>query len=84
VTETRIHPQTGELLRREVRQQTVSVGSRSRVVDVPGWYPDDGSDSLHSGADLRESNETFLELKKNGDRQVPLSCSRASYKPREQ
>ena len=63
MTETRIHPETGKVLRRDVRQQTVSVGSLSRVVDVPGWYPDDDSDSIHSGADLKASNETFQELR---------------------
>lgn len=63
MTENRIHPETGKLLRRDVRQQIVSVGSLSRVVDVPGWYPDDDGDSIHSGADLNASNEAFQELR---------------------
>jgi len=67
VTETRIHPETGKVLRRGVRRQTVSVGRRSRAVDVPGWYPDDGTDSLHTGADLKTSNEAFLALQNAGD-----------------
>jgi len=53
VSETRIHPETGKVLRRDVRPQTVVVGSLSRTVDVPGWYPDDESDGVHSGADLK-------------------------------
>jgi HTH-type transcriptional regulator/antitoxin MqsA len=64
VSDTRIHPETGKLLRRDVRRQTVAVGSLSREVDVPGWYPADDTDSLHSGADLKASNEAFLELRK--------------------
>lgn len=67
-TDTRIHPDTGKVLRRDVRQQTVAVGSLSRVVDVPGWYPDDNSDSLHSGADLKVSNEAFQGLRASGPR----------------
>jgi HTH-type transcriptional regulator/antitoxin MqsA len=63
VTETRVHPETGKLLRRDVRQQTVQVGSLSRIVDVPGWYPDDDSDAIHSGADLKASNEAFKALR---------------------
>ena len=63
MSETRIHPDTGKELRRAVRQQTIVVGSLSRVVDVPGWYPDDDSDALHSGADLEASNEAFKELR---------------------
>lgn len=63
MSETRIHPETGKELRRGVRQQTVCVGSLSRAVDVPGWYPDDDSDALHSGADLKASNEAFKALR---------------------
>jgi HTH-type transcriptional regulator/antitoxin MqsA len=35
----------------------------ARTVDVPGWYPDDESDSIHSGIDLAESERTFEELR---------------------
>lgn len=61
--ETRIHPETGKTLRRGVRPQTVRFGSMTRAVEVPGWYPDDDSDSVHSGADLAESDAAFRELK---------------------
>ena len=63
MTETRIHPETGKTLRRGVRSQVIAFGSMSRTVDVPGWYPDDDSDSIHTGADLRESDRVFQELK---------------------
>lgn len=63
MTQTRIHPETGKVMSRAVRSQTVSVGSFSRTVEVVGWYPDDGSDSIHSGADLKEFNAAFDELR---------------------
>lgn len=63
MTETRVHPDTGKLLRRDVRPQAVKFGSLTRMVDVPGWYPDDDSDSIHSGLDLAESDRVFQELK---------------------
>jgi HTH-type transcriptional regulator/antitoxin MqsA len=63
MTKARIHPETGKSLRRGVRKQTVKFGSMARAVDVPGWYPDDGSDSIHSGADLAESDRVFQDLK---------------------
>ena len=63
MTETRIHPETGKTLRRGVRPQTVRFGSMARIVDVPGWYPDDDSNSIHSGADLAESERAFQELR---------------------
>ena len=63
MTETRVHPETGKTLRRDVRTQTVSFGSMTRAVNVPGWYPEDDSDSIHSGADIAESDRAFRELK---------------------
>nr|WP_284699485.1 type II TA system antitoxin MqsA family protein [Sphingomonas lycopersici] len=50
-------------MQRGVRQQIVSVGSLSRAVEVPGWYPDDDSDSIHSGADLKVANDAYVELR---------------------
>ncbi len=58
-----IHPVTGKLLRRDVRPQAVIFGTLTRMVDMPGWYPDDDSDSIHTGADTAESDRIFLELK---------------------
>lgn len=63
MTETRIHPETGKTLRRGVRLRTVSFGSMTRMIEAPGWYPDDDSDSIHSGADLAEADQAFRELK---------------------
>lgn len=63
MTETRVHPETGKTLHRDVRKQVVAFGSLSRAVDVPGWYPDDESDSIHSGEDLAESDRVFRDLK---------------------
>ena len=63
MTETRIHPETGRALRRDVRPQVVAFGSMRRTVDVPGWYPDDDGDSIHTGAELAESDRVFQELK---------------------
>lgn len=63
MADTRVHPETGKTLRRDVRQQTVTFGSLSRTIDVPGWYPDDDSDSIHNGEDLAASDQAFRDLK---------------------
>lgn len=60
---TRIHPETGEVLRRGVRAETVRYASLSRIVDVPGWYPEGDGDGLHDGADLAESDRVYRELR---------------------
>ena len=64
MSNTRIHPETGKTLRRDVRPQTVAFASMSCVVDVPGWYPHDDSDSIHTGAELAASDAAYLELRK--------------------
>ena len=64
MTETRIHPETGQILSRQVRMQTVAFGSLSREVEVPGWYPEDDGDSIHSGRDLAAKEVAFQELRK--------------------
>ncbi len=63
MTDTRIHPITGQVLSRQVRMQTVTFGSLSAEVEVPGWYPEDGSDSIHSGRDLEKKEEVVQELR---------------------
>lgn len=64
MAETRIHPVTGKKLTRSARVQTVSFGVLSKDVEVPGWYPDDDSDSVHSGADLEGKELSLSELRK--------------------
>lgn len=66
MAETRIHPETGKTLKRGVRPMLVQYGSMIREVEVPGWYPDGGGDddAIHNGADLRQADEAFAELRK--------------------
>lgn len=63
MTDTRIHPVSGQALSRKVRMQTVAFGSLSEEVEVPGWYPEDDSDSIHSGRDLAKKEEVFQEFR---------------------
>lgn len=61
--QARIHPKTGDVLRRDARMQTLSVGSLAREVEVPGWYPEGDGDSIHSGAELQAIDQAYLELR---------------------
>jgi HTH-type transcriptional regulator/antitoxin MqsA len=60
---TRIHPETGATLRRGIRRQRVRYGSLAREVDVPGWYPEDGGEGIHTGTDLAEADRAYGELR---------------------
>jgi HTH-type transcriptional regulator/antitoxin MqsA len=35
----------------------------SREVEVPGWYPEDDGDSIHSGTELQALDQAYLELR---------------------
>jgi HTH-type transcriptional regulator/antitoxin MqsA len=63
MAETRIHPITGKLLKRDVRPMVVQYGSLARKVEAPGWYPDDDGDAIHTGADLKAADEAYAELR---------------------
>ena len=41
----------------------IQYGSLAREVEVPGWYPEGDGDAIHSGADLKEADQTFAELR---------------------
>lgn len=68
--ETRVHPETGAVLRRGVRREVIRFGSLSETVEVPGWYPDDDGEGLHSGADLAESDRVFRRLREDYAKRV--------------
>jgi HTH-type transcriptional regulator/antitoxin MqsA len=61
--ETRIHPETGKLLRRGVRSVTVRYKGLERTVTQPGWWPDDDSDGIISGLDAKETDHVLHEMK---------------------
>lgn len=64
MAESRIHPETGKTLKRDVRPMLIQYGSLSREVPLPGWYADpDDDNSIHSGADLKAADEGFAELR---------------------
>lgn len=71
MTQTRVHPETGKILRRDTRAHKVRFGAIERVVQAPGWYPEDDSDSLHSGADLTEADQALSELRAASVRHAP-------------
>lgn len=65
MAETRIHPETGKTLKRDVRPMLVQYGSLSREVQLPGWYADpDDDNSIHNGVDMKAVDEAFAELRK--------------------
>jgi HTH-type transcriptional regulator/antitoxin MqsA len=65
--DTMVSPETGKVLRRDVRPFIVTYKGKSRTVDLPGYYPDngpdDGSDGVHIGDDMDVTDAALRALK---------------------
>jgi HTH-type transcriptional regulator/antitoxin MqsA len=61
--EIRVHPETGKLLKRDVRPTVIRYKGLERTVDLPGWYPEDDDDGIISGVDGRVADEALREMK---------------------
>lgn len=63
MAETRVHPETGATLRRDIRPFTVEYRGLRRIVSLPGWYPAGDGDALHLGADMTAVDAALAEMK---------------------
>lgn len=61
--ETRIHPETGEILRRDIRPVEFSYKGERITVDMPGWYPPEGDDGIFTHEDMKVSDQALKILK---------------------
>lgn len=57
------HPQTGALLKRDVRPFVVQYQGRKRTIDLPGWYPPKGNNGILVGDDMAAADQALAELK---------------------
>jgi HTH-type transcriptional regulator/antitoxin MqsA len=62
-TETMIHPETGAMLRRRKRFETITYMDQTRVVEVEGWFPEDDGDGVLLGADAAPLDAALAEMK---------------------
>src|SRR5437868_15512206 len=64
MSESRVHPETGERVTRGVRPFTVRYEGRERIVALPGWYPaKQGGEGLHEGDDMQVVERALVELR---------------------
>jgi HTH-type transcriptional regulator/antitoxin MqsA len=61
--ETMIHPETGSILRRRKRCETIIYMDQTRVVEVEGWFPEDDGDGVLMGADAVPLDAALAEMK---------------------
>jgi len=64
MSETMTHPETGAMLRRRNRMETVIYQGQSLTVEVEGWLPDDDGDGILVGADSKPLDDALAEMRK--------------------
>lgn len=69
--QTRIHPETGATLERSVRSVTLTYGSQSETIALPGWYPADdptADQGIHDPEDMQISDRAIADMRaRNAD-----------------
>lgn len=60
---TMIHPETGEILYRDVRPNEFRYKGESITLDMPGWYQLNGDDAIFSQEDMAVHDKALKILK---------------------
>lgn len=58
-----VSPVTGKPMVRGVRPMTLTYKGQSVTVDMPGWYCPDSDEGVHSGEDMKVSDEALRLMK---------------------
>ena len=56
-------PTSDHRMFRDVRQMTLGHKGESEIVDMPGWYCEECGESIHSGIDMKVSNQALYRMK---------------------
>ena len=59
----KIHPETGEILHRDIRPFEFNFRGEKIIIDMPGWYPEDNDNGIFTQDDMKISGETLRNLK---------------------
>ena len=63
MTDTRIHPDTGAILRRGIQRRKLDYKGVEREFNLPGWWPADAGDGILDAADLKVVDKAYQELR---------------------
>ena len=61
--ESMIHPETGEILRRDIRPIEFTYRGEKIIVDMPGWYPANNDEGIFTQEDMKVSDAALKYLK---------------------
>ena len=61
--QTMIHPETGEILYRDIRPFEFKFRGEKITIDMPGWYPAKGDDGIFTQDDMKIAGNALRTLK---------------------
>ncbi len=75
--ETMVHPETGEILYRDIRPIEYTYKGESVIVNQPGWYPVNGNDDdgILSQEDMAFSDEALKIMKARHEKSLENNFS---------
>ncbi len=59
----KIHPETGEVLHRDVRPFEFTFRGETITIDMPGWYPAEGDEAIFTREDMKVAGDALRALK---------------------
>ena len=59
----KIHPETGEVLHRDIRAIEFCYKGEKIFVEMPGWYPKEGDEGIFTHEDMEVSDQALRILK---------------------
>lgn len=59
----KIHPETGEILHRDIRPFEFNFRGEKITIDMPGWYPDNNDEGIFTQEDMKVAGKALRELK---------------------
>ena len=66
----KIHPETGEVLHRDVRPIEFTYKGERITVNMPGWYPSEGDEGIFTREDCKISDQALRILKARYEEKV--------------
>lgn len=59
----KIHPETGEVLHRDIRPVEYTYKEQKITVDQPGWYPPEGDEGILTREDMKVASKALAIMK---------------------
>ena len=78
----KIHPETGEILHRDVRPVEYTYKGEKIIVEMPGWYPAEGDDGIFTQEDMKVYGKAIRILKSRYESKIQennLNFSNAAF-----